>query len=1532
MKRDGVKLKTILILLLLLLLSTVTTTLAMLTYRTNHKENLFTFEKPENVLAYYEIYQDDTYGFYYYDKTEEKKKIETLKDQVGIKEAGYAVLSNYPAMSGGTRDIGWEGKTIKVKPKDKSFSGKDLSLTYENYYVYAVSQTKLDENDFAPLKVADHFTPGEVAFDGEKLTEYCIPNYAKGVYKDITGITENAIRTPQQMQNITAAIKNTKDKNFTQELTLDFSKKEIGGITLTDSVVKGEFLGTYNGQSKAISKVALDSTSSNIGLFSQNAGTINEVSLTDSNIKGGENVGGIVGTNSGVITGAEGTVFETSIAAEVYEGVSIAGTSYVAGVAGRNTGTITNVKVRNDITITATNQYCGGIVGQNSKIIETPQVYGMFSKPGEVLVPNTVTVSGGTGRVGGIAGSNEVGATIIGSNKRYGSGLFENISLPMVGGYISLKSDGTGTGDNLVGSHVGGIAGYNSGALNQATVHGVSVKGNDYSLETCITIEGTGNGIGGIVGYNDISGTIVGVTETQAGKVISMPDVGGSIMIQSSGTSAISPAGLSVGGIAGQNVGKIDRVNVRNAGTESMTISGTSQVGGIVGTNGKDSTPGVIGSENSPPVSVRGNVKIKASLQSAGGIVGYTYSNASIVENSFVYDFTPTTQAEQDAGLIPSAPEITSEKGNNGGIVGTNFGHVRNSGVFSTSQGAPVKVTGVKGDYVGGIVGFSSDGDKIGVNNCAVLGNVEILASRWVGGIIGGQTARGKVEDCKVGNNNTQGGAKNLISNAKLDGGIVVDKISGDAIQPSVSGNASVGGYVGQNEGAVTGLTLDEPVRIRAVKEDYHDYSPYNLGGIVGINAHEATTESCGINMIDKKEYDFNPNDGSITAVNVVGGIVGANNGKILDCNVRSDINITGTERIGGIVGETLVREIDSVGQKLIPTVDSCRIEAKLVVKSTGGTGVGGIAGSNATQKGDARGQITNCVITGNMQIGDINSWVTGVGGITGVNSGDIKQNSIDNPSIHIVGSGNTGGVAGINAGNIEDNAVLKYILVTGKQDIGGIAGTNQGSVSLNEVVDIEVKGLDSKLRIGGIVGNNAGSITSNPISGTINVDGGTDAGGIAGVNSKTVSNNTIKAVTITGGNGTGGIVGSNTSQGTLDTNRITDNISATGGSNTGGIAGVNAGTIENCEITGKTASTVKETQSYLAGIGGIVGSNSGIIMTSKINGLISVNGTNSVGGIVGASTTGTVSGCEVGYMAGSNIKISSALGYGVGGIAGKSENTSITTSKVGNASIAAVSNAGGIAGEFAGKDKMNSCEVGNTVAGVKAYGVTISAQQFNGGGLIGKLTTKADFGRWNKIHNASQSDNNVKATAPSNGSTLLGGFSGEQDKKGRLVGEVASGGIAYSDICIGYASVYSPARLPMPVAPAAQPVTLTGTTLTYIDGVINAVIHSNTPQEELWLVTTLQTKTGVVELDNRALTSDEIAVLKDDAIGLSLTYAMEESTESTGTVAFHLYSVANGQKDTLLCEYQESISLTQTQIVPDVPADVLISNEAESG
>ena len=306
-----------------------------------------------------------------------------------------------------------------------------------------------------------------------------------------------------------------------------------------------KFSDTFDGQGHTVSGVYINSENKYQGLFGHNEGTIKNIGVTESYIKGEYSVGGVCGLNntlrgtisncynSGAISGNEevggvcGGNYSGSTISNCYNSRSINGTgeyTIAGGVCGENNGTISNSY--NSGTVIG-NCYVGGVCGSDS--------YGTISN-----CYNTGTISGNL-EVGGVCGwktgtiSNCYNTGTINGNEN-------------VGGVCGFSGDGTisncyNTGTINGDSYVGGVCGYNySGTIS-----------NCYNSET---VSGNNDNVGGVCGHN--SGTISNCYNT--GTISGYEEVGGVCGYNNEGTisdcynSGIVSGDWLVGSVCGYNL------------------------------------------------------------------------------------------------------------------------------------------------------------------------------------------------------------------------------------------------------------------------------------------------------------------------------------------------------------------------------------------------------------------------------------------------------------------------------------------------------------------------------------------------------------------------------------------------------------------------------------------------------------------------------------------------------------------------------------------------------------------------------------------------------------------------------------------------------------------------------------------------------------------------------------------------------------------------------------------------------------------
>lgn len=242
------------------------------------------------------------------------------------------------------------------------------------------------------------------------------------------------------------------------------------------------FTGIFDGNGYKISGLYIDNTSfDNQGLFGHNNGIIEQLTISG-NIKGKNNVGGIVAFNYG-----NGNI------KNCINECNITGSQVSGGIVGYNKGIITSCENLKNGLVYITGSYgAGGIAGRNEKTIENCKNYAYIS---------------GTNQIGGIVGNCDAATDVmvkkcINSGKVYGN----NVVGGIVGGAWQTNKTTTkvtiescsNKGEIIGNSNTGGIVGYNRGILN-----------NNYNVGD-ITGKNNVGGISGSIGNPNTTDNPVG--------------------------------------------------------------------------------------------------------------------------------------------------------------------------------------------------------------------------------------------------------------------------------------------------------------------------------------------------------------------------------------------------------------------------------------------------------------------------------------------------------------------------------------------------------------------------------------------------------------------------------------------------------------------------------------------------------------------------------------------------------------------------------------------------------------------------------------------------------------------------------------------------------------------------------------------------------------------------------------------------------------------------------------------------------------
>ena len=237
-----------------------------------------------------------------------------------------------------------------------------------------------------------------------------------------------------------------------------------------------------------------------------------------------------------------------------------------------------------------------------------------------------------------------------------------------------------------------------------------------------------------------------------------------------------------------------------------------------------------------------------------------------------------------------------------------------------------------------------------------------------------------------------------------------------------------------------------------------------------------------------------------------------------------------------------------------------------------GGDHVGGLAGVS-------EGRVAGVSITGD---------VTGfyqVGGLIGLSSGTIADSSASGVVTGV--SSEVGGLVGNNGedGEVTDSHVVDTI-VESERYAGGLVGMNYGAITDSHATG-KVTGHNN---VGGLVGTNSEEVAD--CQAMVDVSQSEEAqyeraniGGLVGFNEAMVLRSSADGPVSAVFSNVGGLVGQNDEQGIIDGSHSTGDVTSSGGANAGGLVGLNERSIVNSSATGGLTKGDKD-------VGGLVGLN----------------------------------------------------------------------------------------------------------------------------------------------------------------------------------------------------------------------------------------------------------------------------------------------------------------------------------------------------
>lgn len=837
---------------------------------------------------------------------------------------------------------------------------------------------------------------------------------------------------------------------------------------------------------------------------------------------------------------------------------------------------------------------------------------------------------------------------------------------------------------------------------------------------------------------------------------------------------------VGVGGV----VGTMDAANLTlDSNKEIMTnkaaVTGSAFTGGVVGNlyNSNSSSTAVIltGLRNEGTVSAGANYLGSAEGQNSrvlgqffGGIAGYC-------KNVTLRGSASTTRRDMTETQLKTAVK--------GGYA---------------ADGTLTDDSPLKGDFVGGLVGFAS-GCRL--DNCTTQKGY-VLGRCFVGGMAGG------------------------FSGSQLE-------TTGGSNSSTVLGNRYVGGVVSVNgsQSTVSGVTNSGLVAGLGKNAAY-------VGGIAGLNDADwgstaanttATIKNCVSSMASDaatnssrsallqalSTYEAANKEKATTRADYVGGLVGRNGKNAVltwddkASTVQIGAVISGSDFVGGLVGcNDATAKITNDNASLL-TVSG---------EVAGGNAVGGMIGLNLAPALPAA-DIKVTEISGTLCVGGVigaNMPVVGTDGTaftikgTATPGGTVSTFTTTAKAGRIKADGLAGGIIGYNCLLASAPNDLTTILPAVAKDTGlvtvskTVARDTANTMTLNGAAN--QFNLEVNAYVGGIVGyNNAetyltihnatnGSDSNAASVGSLKMRGetGTLGSGVSlqGYNAS-FNYNDYAGGKDARGSMAGGIIGCVTPKTKLEgcTNYgIVSHKSAAGG-----IAGWNDGSINNCS----TYATLGTQQDGYAYLGGIVGINNGAVTDSAPAASITVRGRYIIGGVAGLNLTKA----SITYNTSNRIPVTVQANECAGGVAGVNCGSIALDGTTLQVNITAESYAGGIAGSNNKRnDKAASIAGGNvtgTVTATKNYaggaaganyanisgvaltgGACVRANDQFAGGIAGsnRAGTNGQIGTITRCTNTAGQNGNNYTVYATNGNA--GGIAGSNESGAQIINASVNNGV----------------------------------------------------------------------------------------------------------------------------------------------------------
>jgi hypothetical protein len=634
------------------------------------------------------------------------------------------------------------------------------------------------------------------------------------------------INTAQHLKNLSelASLINLKGYYFRlgENIALEDTWVPIGPLAKP-------FNGTFDGNGKTISGISTSQSISYQGLFGYigSDGTVKNIGVIASNIKGKDYASGIAGYNAGTISNS-------------YSTGNASGTNYIGGIAGYNAGTISDSYSTGNVNGT---NYVGGFAGGNAGTINSSYSTGNASgtnyvggfagnNAGDIGIAYSTGKVTGTTNVGGFAGSKGESGNIIGAyyqtpnpsdflaedkTTEYMKSIdfvneLNNIALilslkkwaAVPGGYPILSNDPHDNKTIDIASY------FESGNGTETNPYLISTpKQLEYlSLLTGTGIEKNFNGkflkLGDNIALNPSKNfTPIGIT--------AQPFKG-----------TFDGNGYTISGIyINSNIlqftglfGYVDNGKLKGIKITNSIVKGKYQVGGLVG---------AIANENSFIESCSFSGTVAGTGNYVGGLVGQAIRTK--IKNSYsAGEVNGTGYAVggltgYNGGTIENSYSNSNVIGNDiyvGGLVGQNQTESINDKINNSYSTGTVKGN----DGVGGLVGYITAVSSFTLNIANSYSTGAVTGNNNVGGLFGVYAGANTQNSYATGNVNGKTGVGGLVGSYNISTN--TKNISNSYSAGKVTGETDAGGLIGKklSGGGATGSYYDSAINSKLTDPD----------------------------------------------------------------------------------------------------------------------------------------------------------------------------------------------------------------------------------------------------------------------------------------------------------------------------------------------------------------------------------------------------------------------------------------------------------------------------------------------------------------------------------------------------------------------------------------------------------------------------------------------------------------------------------------------------------------------------------------